>query len=213
MSEAKPKLKRKRRLLLLFLGVVLGATGALIYAGFLVLHRVPGGRDAVSFRRLLTAGEIRYTVPEEFLQRQVAAQFPITQGMEGMLKFALSDPRFVADADPTFLRVEVALEAQFGANADTHRGRAAVRTQVRFDRAKNTVMLSNVELTDFVFDGDAAAIAARLQPLLQAFVMTALKDYTVVKLPVEQGFWTRTGASLVRSVTIENHQVVVTAGL
>jgi hypothetical protein len=175
---------------------------------------VPGGREAVSFKRLLTAGEIRYTVPADLLQREVAALFPLTQGVENMLTIVLRDPRFVPDPDPAFLRVELALEAQLGGSRrETHQGRAGVRTQVRFDRATNSVVLTNGELAEFTFDGEAAPIAAKLRPVVEAVVTTGMKDYPVVKLPVEQGFWTRTGASLVRSVTIENHQVVVSAGL
>jgi hypothetical protein len=156
---------------------------------------------------------LTYAIPTDLLQREVAAIFPITEGVEGMMKIVLSDPQFVRDADGTFLRLTVNLKAVMGgAAAEEYPGSAVVRTQLRFDPASSTVALRRAELAEFRFSGAAARVAESLRPIIESELASQMNGYVVFRAPQKADWWTKNGLSLVRDVVVENGQVVVVIG-
>jgi hypothetical protein len=156
---------------------------------------------------------LTYVLPADLLQREVSALFPISEGVEGMLKLVLSNPQFVADADGRYLRVNFDLAVNTVGNPpESYPGKAAVRTQLRFSGATNQVALANAELAEFRFSGGAAQTAESLRPVLQSELATQLNGYVVFKLPKKASWWMRSGLSFVQDVVVENGQVVVVVG-
>lgn len=156
---------------------------------------------------------LTYVVPMDLLQREVSALFPISEGLEGMLKLVLSNPQFVADTDGRYLKLKFDLAVTtVGTRPETYPGTAVVRTQLRFNRATNQVLLANAELSDFRFSGSAAATAETLRPVLQSELASELNGYVVFKMPKSASWWMKSGVSFVQDVVVENGQVVVVVG-
>jgi hypothetical protein len=237
MTHAPRRRSRFRRSLLWFgLFVVLGVVGVFIGLSFVpggvshvkLSYRVPpkpviatsapampaGGSTAPAAPAAEERKELflTYTIPTDLLQREVGALFPITEGIESMMQLVLSNPRFVSDADPHFLRLTVELRAVLAAPAQQYPGTAIVRTQLRFNPADSTVVLHNAQLAEFGFTGSAARIADSLRPVIESELATQMNGYVVFKMPKNAGWWMKNGLSLVRDVVVENGQVVVVIG-
>lgn len=161
--------------------------------------------------------EIRYLVPDEMWQREVAALFPITDDVAGAIKLDLSHPRFVHDSDGRFLRLSLDLTARLPATSpgkpeETYPGRVEARTRLRYDPGSRRVTLAEPELVDFAFTGGAAKYAEPLVPVLKVALAAEMDGFEVVRLPEKGGFWQRTGISLVRDVIVEDGKVAIVVG-
>lgn len=236
MAELKKKTRRSRlRWFLFSLAIVILVGIGFIWAS---LSFVPGGMSHVHFVRrpppapppppAVTTGQnpapaavpvappageklyLTYVVPMDLLQREVSALFPISEGVEGLLKLVLSNPQFVPDPDGKYLRLKLDLSVTtVGTRAESYPGTAVVRTQLHFDRVTNQVTLVNAELAEFRFSGSAAQTADSLRPVLQSELAAEMNGYVVFKMPKNASWWMKSGVSFVQDVVVENGQVVV----
>lgn len=179
---------------------------------FVGLSYVPGGLKSLSFRSV-TRGEVRYTVPDEMWRGEVAKMFPLTQNVVDVVKLHMSNPRWLIDPDPTWLRLRLDLDAQVTfSRVEHYPGHAEMRTQLRLDPVKRAVVLSKAELVDFKLTGDAAAVAMQLQKTLADALATEAEGYPVFDLPKKGPWLERTGAGFVRDVVVEGGKVTVVTG-
>src|SRR5690606_30782131 len=96
-----PPRRRSSRTALLWGGLL----GLLIGAALAGVAQLPGGLAQIGFDRLFTAGRITYAIPTSLLQEQIAAAYPQTHEVQGLLQVVLKNPRLVPDADASFLRL------------------------------------------------------------------------------------------------------------
>lgn len=206
--------RRSRRFAFLFAGGVGAVVGLVVAAGFVALSRLPGGREQVRWRRVLTAGEVGYVLPNDYLQSRLAEGFPRTFPVTENMEVQLDRPLIEADADRSFLRYEVdfAVRAASPGTQPLPAGRATLRTQLKFDRATGAIALTQVELVKVTgLEGDRMATML-LPALFKGVVAPALEGQVIYLLPADGGFWQRTGVKRVRDVRIEDGAIEVVVG-
>jgi len=204
-----PVVRTVRRLAL----VLAGGVGIMTLAGLIALTRAPGGVQQFGFRRVLSAGEVTYAVPNAFLQARVAESFPRTIPITAAVGVELSDPRFPANPGGDSLRYEISFAMRGIGTGPAPSGRATMRTQLKFDRTIGAITLAKVELVS-VAGLDEDPMASTVLPTLFAHqVAPQLEGKVIYALPRHGGYWQRKGAEHVRDVRIEGGEIVVVVGM
>jgi hypothetical protein len=158
-------------------------------------------------------GKFRVEVPDELWQEEVAAMFPIDEDVAGFVKLQLRNPRFVPDADPSWLRLELDLVARVSsASNESFPGRAALRTQLKLDRGAKAVVLSGAELVEFTFTGEAGRLVGALQGVLAETFADQLTDFPVFDLPDDPKGIEKTVVDRISGVSVVDHKVVLELG-
>ncbi len=206
--------RRRRRALLAWSGGAGLVVVLVIAAAVILLARLPGGLAQIDFSHLLSAGELRYALPTELLQQEVATGFPQTFKLTNDLHLVIDRPRFLPDPDPDFLQLELRLTAVGGGVQGewSNPGQIAARGRLKFDRANGTVALTEVGIPKLVVPSESGGANVLLPPFLNLIVTHFLEGTIVYRLPHGGGFWQREGVERVRDIRIEQSHVVVVAG-
>lgn len=144
---------------------------------------------------------------------ELRALFPIEEDVAGFVKLVLSDPRVVPDGVPSWLRLNVAMEARvYQGGNERFPGHISVRTQLRYDRSAGRLVLQDPRLVEFAFAGAAGAVAGPLREVLAEALAAELEGFEVFKFS-DGGPWLgENGAKYVKDVEVVNGGVTVIVG-
>jgi len=204
--------------LLIVGGIVVGAAAYLFQSPRVIDAIVERDTPSKSGLRItdwgaIVKGQLRVEVPDEVWQKEVAALFPITEEVAGFVKLDLRDPRFVADADPTWLRMELGLTAQvLNVSNESFPGRAVLRTRLKLDPAGRAVLLDQAQLAEFSFTGEAGRMVSAIQGVLAEAFADELADFQVFEIPKDGGWLQQQSVNLLSDIAIERNKVVVVLG-
>jgi len=158
-------------------------------------------------------GEVRYQVPGVLWHNELRALFPIEEDVAGFVKLRLSNPQVVADSDPSWLRLNVTLEALvYRGGNERFPGHVSVRTQLRYERGAGRLVLENPTLVEFSFAGAAGAVASSLRDVLAEALAAELEGFEVFTFSQGGPWLEESGAKYVKDVVVANGGVVVVIG-
>ncbi len=158
-------------------------------------------------------GQLRVQIPDEVWSGEVASSFPMTEDIVGFVKLHMSNPRFVADEDPAWLRVELDVEAELmNERRERFPGRAALRTQLALDPEGRAVVLKNAELAALTFTGEAGRLVGALQGVLAEAFAEEVAGYSVFEIPKGEGWLQERAIALLSGVAVDDNRVVIVLG-
>lgn len=161
----------------------------------------------------LVRGEVRYQVPGVLWHNELRALFPIEEDVAGFVKLRLSNPTMVADGDPTWLRLNVTLEAVvYQGGNERFPGHVSVRTQLHYERGAGRLVLENPTLVEFTFAGAAGVVASSLRDVLAEALASELEDFEVFSFSQGGPWLEESGAKYVKDVEVANGGVVLVIG-
>ncbi|MGH8017820.1 MAG: hypothetical protein ACREIA_05935 [Opitutaceae bacterium] len=200
------------------LGLLAGGAVLLLQSRFM-LEKIAGaetgaktGLRVVDWNSVFK-GQLHVALPDEVWSGEVASGFPMTEDIVGFVKLHLSNPRFVADEDPAWLRVELDVEAEvMNERRERFPGRAVLRTQLDLDRASGAVVLSKTELVELAFTGEAGRLVGALQSVLAEAFAEEVAGYAVFEIPEGEGWVQERAIALLSDVTVDDNKVVVVLG-
>lgn len=158
-------------------------------------------------------GDLRFQVPDALWQGEVRRMFPIEENISDLVSVSLTNPQFVPDTDPRWLRLHLNLNARMlDGEALQFPGRLAIRMQIKLIKNQQKVVLSQAQLVEFSFVGEAGAVAAGLRDVLAESIQSELEGFEVFQFPEGGGKWAESGKGMVKDVIVENGGIVVIAG-
>lgn len=158
-------------------------------------------------------GEVRYQVPGLLWHNELRALFPIEEDVAGFVKLRLSNPQVVPDGEPSWLRLNVALEARvYQGGNESFPGHVSVRTQLRYDRGAGRLVLDHPTLVEFTFAGAAGVVASSLRDVLAEALAAELEGFEVFTFAQGGPWLEESGAKYVKDVEVANGGVVVVIG-
>lgn len=158
-------------------------------------------------------GDLRFQIPDGLWQGEVRRMFPIEESISGLVSVSLTNPQFVADSDPQWLRLRLNLNATM-LDGETLQfpGQLSIRFQIKLIKNRQTVVLSQAQLVEFSFAGEAGEVAAGLRDVLAESIQAELEGFEVFQFPEGGDWWMESGKGMVKDVIVENGGIVVIAG-